>query len=138
LDSTSIEGIFVGYNLSSKSYRIYIKEGRQIEVSKNVIFDENHAYKRYKDIPFESDEEDVPLFEEEEHHYKAPTNQEEEEEGPSDPIQPIIIPETRKRPNWLKDTLEDAKEHGATKGYFRERKRPKRYSGYAPYIMKLI
>jgi len=54
------------------------------------------------------------------------TNQ--EEEGPSEPIQPVIIPKTRKRPNWLKATLEDAKGHGATKGTFRERKRSKRYS----------
>lgn len=38
-DSKSIKGIFVGYSLSSKAYRIYIKEGRQIEASKDVIFD---------------------------------------------------------------------------------------------------
>jgi len=35
------------------------------------------------------------------------------------PIQPIIILEIKKRPNWLKYTLEDVKEIGATKGYFR-------------------
>ena len=46
LDCTSIKGIFVGYSLSSKAYRIYIKEGRHIEVSKDVIFDENQAYKK--------------------------------------------------------------------------------------------
>jgi len=64
LDSTSIKGISVGYSLSSKAYRIYIKEGRQIEVSRDVIFDENHADKRSKDIPVESNEEDIQLFEE--------------------------------------------------------------------------
>ena len=63
LDSTSIKGIFVGYNYSSKAYRIYIKEGRQIEVSRDVIFDENHAYKRTKDIPIDSNDEDIPIFE---------------------------------------------------------------------------
>ena len=50
----------------------------------------------------------------------------------------MIIPDTRRRPNWLKATLEDVEGHGATKGTFRERKRPKRYSGYAAYITKLI
>ncbi len=65
LDSTSIKGIFVGYSLSSKAYRIYIKEGRHIEVSRDVIFDENQAYKRSKDIPIDSDDEDLPIFEEE-------------------------------------------------------------------------
>jgi len=78
LDSTRIKGIFVIYILSSKVYRIYIKEGRKIEVSRNVIFDENHAYKRSKDIPIESNEKGVPLFEEEENHGNAPTNQEKE------------------------------------------------------------
>lgn len=130
MDSTSIKGIFVGYSLSSKAYKIYIKEGRQIEISKDGIFDETRAYKRSKDIPIESDEEDVPLFEEEEHHDKAPTNQEEEEEGPSKPIQPIIILETKKRQNWLKATLEDVEGSGETKGSFRKSKRPQRYLGY--------
>ena len=64
LDSTRIKGTFVGYSISSKAYRIYIKEGIHIEVSRDVIFDENHAYKRSKDIPIDSDDEDIPLLEE--------------------------------------------------------------------------
>lgn len=78
LDLTSIKGIFVGYSLSSKAYRIYIKEGRQIEVSRDVIFDENQVYKKSKDIPIDSDDEEVPVFEEEEvHHENSTTNDEE-------------------------------------------------------------
>ena len=111
LDFTSIKGIFIGYRLSSKAYRFYVKEGLQIEVSRNVIFDENHAYKRSKDILVKSDNKDIPLFEEEEHHDMTTTKQEEEEEGPSEPIQLVIILETKKRPNWLKATLEDAEGH---------------------------
>jgi len=42
-----------------------------------------------KDIPIESNDEDIPLFEEEDQHDKAPTNQ--EEEGPSEPIQYTIF-----------------------------------------------
>jgi len=115
LDSTSIKGILIGYNLSSKSYRIYIKEGRKFEVSRDVIFDENHAYKIYKDIPIDYDDEDTPLFDEEENHNKSTTNQEEEEEVPTESIQPVIIPKLKKRPNWLKANLEDVEGHGATK-----------------------
>jgi len=48
LDSTSLKGIFIGYSGSSKVYRIYIKEDRRIEVSRDVIFDENFAYKKSK------------------------------------------------------------------------------------------
>eukprot|EP00253_Pinus_taeda_P022805 PITA_22805 len=61
-----------------------------------------------------------------------------EEEGPSEPVQPVVIPETRKRPNWLKSTLLDAEGHGAAQGSFRESKRPKKYSGYVAYMTKLI
>lgn len=50
----------------------------------------------------------------------------------------MIILEKWKRPNWLKATLEDVERHSAAKGNFRERKRPKIYSGYAAYLTKLI
>ena len=97
LDSTSLKGIFVAYSLSSKAYRIYIKEGHRIEVSIDVIFNENITYKKSKDIPVESNEEDISLLEEEEKHDKALRNQ--DEEVPSEPIQPTIIIELKKRPN---------------------------------------
>jgi len=138
LDSTSIKGIFVGYSLSSKAYGIYIKEGRHIEVRRDVIFDENQAYKRLKDIPIHSDEEDLPIFEEEELQPDNPSTIEEEEEGPSDLIQVVVISITRRRQNWLKTILEDVEWHGATKGTFRESKRPKRYSGYVAYMTRII
>lgn len=104
LDSTSIKCVFVGYVFSSKAYKKYIKEERWIEVSMDVIFEENHAYKRSKAIPIESDEEDAPLFEEEEQKDKSRTYQ--EEEGPSEPIQPPTITEAKKRLSWLRATLE--------------------------------
>ena len=63
LDSTSIKGIFVGYSISEKYYRIYIKEGRYIEVIRYVIFDENQSYKKSKDICIDYDDEEVLVFE---------------------------------------------------------------------------
>jgi len=61
LDPASLRGIFVGYSASSKAYKIYIKEDRWIEVSKDVIFDEIIAYKKSKDVPVESNGEEVPI-----------------------------------------------------------------------------
>lgn len=130
LDPVSKKGIFVGYSNSSKAYRIYIK-GHQIEITRDVIFDESTAFKKSKDLPSNSDEEDLPMFEEE-------VNKEEvshhEEEGPSGPISLL---ERRKRPNWLTSRLQEAKGHTA-RGRFRESKKLKRYSGYATYMSKLI
>jgi len=53
-------------------------------------------------------------------------------EGPMDPIDPPPSkPSTsRKRPLWLKDTLEDAERHIARRGTFRESKTLNRYQGY--------
>eukprot|EP00253_Pinus_taeda_P032120 PITA_32120 len=136
LDSTSINGIFIGYSLSSKAYRIYIREGRYIEISKDVIFDENQVYKKSKDIPIDSNDEEVLVFEEDEVHENSTANN--EEEGPSEPIQSVVVPTTRKRPYWLISTLEYAEGHEAAKGSYRESKKPKRYSGYAAYMTKLI
>ena len=50
----------------------------------------------------------------------------------------MVYPESIKRPNWLISTLLDVEGHGAAKGSLRERKKPKRYYGYAAYITKLI
>jgi len=63
LDPTNSNGIFIGYSSSSKSYRIYVKEDRWIEVTRYVIFDESIDYKKSKDVMVVSDEEDMPNFE---------------------------------------------------------------------------
>lgn len=53
---TGMKGMFVGYNTSSKN----LHQGRiPIEVSIDFIFDESIAYKKYKDIPIDSDKKDL-------------------------------------------------------------------------------
>ena len=54
---------FFGYNNSSKAYRICIKGGHRIEVSRDVIFDESIAFKKSKDLPMDFDDEELPIFE---------------------------------------------------------------------------
>ena len=44
LDPSGKKGIFVGYNDQSKSYRVYIPGHRQIEISRDVIFDEDATF----------------------------------------------------------------------------------------------
>lgn len=79
LDPARKKGIFVGYSNSSKAYRIYIKEGHQIEVSRDVIFDERIAFKKSKDLSSDFDEEDLPIFEEEPTNEGEVSHQEKEE-----------------------------------------------------------
>jgi len=101
-----------------------------------VIFDKSIAFKKEKDLPMDFDDEEILVFEEEITREKEESNQ--EDEGPNEPIQAMVIPETRRIPNWLKSTLLDAEGHKAAKVTFRERKKPKRYSGYEAYMKKLI
>ena len=83
----------------------------------------------------ESDDEEIIVFEEEVDREEEESHH--EDEGPSEAIQHVLISESRNKPKWLKSTLLDAKGHGAAKGSFRERKKPKRYNGYVTYMTKM-
>lgn len=105
--------ILVGYYNTSKAYRIYKKEGHEMKARRDVIFDEGIAFKKSKDLLMHSDDEELPIFAEE--CTREEENLNHEDGGPN---------ERRKRPNWLKSTLLDVEVHGATKGKFREIKKP--------------
>jgi hypothetical protein len=64
LDPLGRMGTFVGYNESSKAYQIYIPGQRQIEVRRDVSFEDEVAFKRsrgsHMDINSETQEEMVP------------------------------------------------------------------------------
>lgn len=49
-----------------------------------------------------------------------------------------IVLEIRKMSTWLRFTLQEAEGHATSHGFFRERKRPKRYSNYALLMNNLI
>ena len=44
LDPLGMKGIFVGYHVSSKAYRVYIPDYRLIEASRDVTFDEDTTF----------------------------------------------------------------------------------------------
>jgi hypothetical protein len=46
LDPSGKKGIFVGYSETSKAYRVYIPGHRQIEISRDVTFDEDATFSR--------------------------------------------------------------------------------------------
>lgn len=135
LDQSGMNGTFVGYNNSSKTYRIYLK-GHQIEVSRDVIFDVIIALKKSKDLPMDFNDDELLVFELEVTREEEESNH--EDEGPCEPIQPVTILEYIKRPHWLKSTLLDAEVRGTTQGTLRESKKPKRYSRYATHMTKII
>jgi hypothetical protein len=95
LEPSGKKGIFVGYNDSSKAYRIYIPEQHKIEVSRDVTFNENMAFKKSIEETIEEEEIEEPNDE-------STENENDEKEQPDHPMEPCenidsdIVPKTKK------------------------------------------
>ena len=50
-------GIFLGYNDTSNSYRIYFPGFKKIDINRDVTFDEDLAYFRSRRLPIQEFEE---------------------------------------------------------------------------------
>jgi hypothetical protein len=101
LDPSGRKGTFVGYSESSKAYRIYIPGQRQIEVSRDVIFEEEIAFRRSIESQMDIDSETVP----------SPPSAVQRETAivPADPVDlvaPVNVPRDivvgHKRPAWAR------------------------------------
>jgi len=140
LEPSGKKGIFVGYSESSKAYIIYILEQHKVEVSRYVTFNEKMAFKKYIEETMEEEEHEEPK----EESMCLPESQNEETKQldhlmqPCDPIEPVIIPKTRKCPSLLEFFLQEAERLKAPSGTFRESKNPKRFSNYWACMTKLI
>jgi hypothetical protein len=87
MEPSGKKGFFLGYNKNSKAYKIYVQGQRQIEVSRDVTFHEEAAFKKSRELQQESEavKPASPCFESEE----ADDQREEPHEGPSDePLEP--------------------------------------------------
>jgi hypothetical protein len=60
LETSGRKGTFVGYNESSKAYRIYIPGQRQIEVRRDVNFEEEVAFQKSREAQMEIVGERIP------------------------------------------------------------------------------
>jgi hypothetical protein len=140
LEPSGKKRIFVGYNESSKSYKIYIPEQHKIEVSRYVTFNEKMDFKKSIEESMEEEEYEEPK---EESTY-LPESQNEEPKQLDHPMQPceliesVIVPKIRKCPTWLEATLQEAERLKAPSGTLRENKNTKRFSNYATCMKNLI
>jgi hypothetical protein len=109
LDPLGRKGTFVGYNESSEAYQIYIPGQRQIEVSRDVTFEEEVAFMRSRGshMDIDSDKE-----EEMAHSPPHPPIVQRETVEPIDPIHPVPLVDVlrdivvgQKRPTWDCQTL---------------------------------
>ena len=56
--------------------------------------------------------------------------------GPSE--RPIFSPPVKRRPAWLRETLQEAEKHTAPPSTFRESRRPQKFSGYVAQMNHII
>ena len=129
LDPTGKQGIFVGYSESTKAYQIYIPEQRKMELSKDVTFEEDVAYRRSRRSDWDSDDLQEILV--------SPSTPAEREiidddiVEPTDPVDPIVIDHVprdiavmgqKRRPTWARQTLQDAEGHAAPRPFWESKR----------------
>eukprot|EP00253_Pinus_taeda_P028274 PITA_28274 len=136
LGASRKKGIFVGYSENTKGYRIYVAGQREVEISHDVTFDEDMPLIKVDNLPTlrSSQEADTRELKEKEDETMPDV------EEPLDPIDPPLSEpsSSRKRPSWLRGTLDDAKGHTAPQGTFRESKKLNRYQGYMTIMSTII
>jgi hypothetical protein len=137
LEPSRKKGIFMGYIDSFKAYRIYIPEQHNIEVSRDVTFNKNMAFKKSIEETIEEEEYEEPIEE-------STKNHNDEKEQPDHPMQPCdnidsdTLLKIKKRRTWLEATLQEAEGLKTLDGTSRQSKKPKRFLSYASYMTKLL
>jgi hypothetical protein len=84
LEPSGKKGIFVGHSESSKAYKIYISEQHKIEVSRDLNFNENMAFKKSIEETIEEEEYEESI----EESTCLLENQKDEKEQLDHPMQP--------------------------------------------------
>ncbi|GLJ14289.1 hypothetical protein SUGI_0230070 [Cryptomeria japonica] len=146
LEPSKKKGMLVGYNEFSKAFRIYIPSQRYVEVSRDVTFEEDIAFKKSKGslvIDEVDDNQDMnvdtnPKIQREP---IEPPPQEEHNDLPK-PMNPTNIPSdivvSKKRRLWVRNTIQEAERFAAPSGTFQETKRPQVFSNYIALMCNLI
>ena len=121
MEPSGKKGIFVGYSETWKAYHIYVPSQRQIEISRDVTFDEDAAFLRSREshLDVETEEHEAPHVVED----PIPDSprvdvQREEHASPDDipnsvdPVEtvgpserPVFAPPAKRRPTWLCEIL---------------------------------
>lgn len=123
--------ILVRYSKSSKAFHIYFPGQRYIEVSRDVTFEENIAFKKSKgsliDIDKEVNDMDIDTNTKIQMESIEPPEPI-EHDNPPEPLVPTDGPRdiatSKKMPLWVRSIIQDAYNFGAPSGNFRESKRP--------------
>ena len=136
LEASGKKGTFVGYNETSKAYRIYMPGQREVELSHDATFDEDDALRKISNLL-------IPMKEKEADAGNQGDSQDESLPNVEELMDPFDPPphepsSSQRKPSWLREALEDVKKHVALRGTFHESKKPNKYQGYLIAMSMII
>ena len=143
LDYSGKKGLFIVYSEQSKAYQIYIPGYCQIELSRDVTFDEDTTFRKSKIDKEDEQKHETPRVAES----PKPVRNKEEDQIPKDhdmtePQKPKEFPSEmishKRRHVWAREVIEEAKIHGVPEGTFRERKNPNPYPSYVTLMCDIF
>jgi len=143
LEPSRKKGNFIGYRKYSKAFKVYILGKLYIETYKDIVFDEDVVFWKFKGSHLDSDEEVhvAPKNVESKSKEPEPMDQDTHEESDFHEIIEFFratTHETRKRLPYLKITLKEVEGHVAAHGTFRESKKQKKYFRYTTLMCNII
>ena len=103
LDPSRRKGVFVGYNDTSKAYRIYFSGFKKIDINRDVAFDEDSTYFRSRRTPIEEDAEpkDTRAQDMENEGVIPKDHEYHDMEEPQESVETILEKDSHKRkPTW--------------------------------------
>ena len=126
----------MGYSKNTKGYRIYVAGQREVEISHDVTFDKDMALNKINNLL-------IPRKDKKADTRKQGGKEDEMMPDIDEHMDPIDPPpqepsSSKRRPSWLRETLEDAETHIAPRGTFRESKKPNKYQGYLTVMSTII
>lgn len=143
LETFGKKGTVVGYSENSKAFMVYVPSQRYIETYRDVIFDEDIDFWKSKGSHLDSNYETQVALRNVESKSKEVELMNQDPRDESDDHEFVesprpTVPETRKRPAWLERTLKEVEGHVAPRRTFKERKKLKKYFGYASMMCQII
>ena len=114
LGASGKKGIFVGYSENSKGYRIYVASQKEVEISHDVTFDEDMALRKINNLPILRKDKEADTGNQGEKEDETMPDVDESMD-PIDPL-PHEPSSSKRRPSWLRETLEYAERHIAPRG----------------------
>ena len=139
LCQVNVKNITVGYNDTSKAYRIYFPGFKNININRDVTFDEDSAYIKSRKKPTEEPEEaEAPRI----HDTIMNEETQEEDQEFEEPQRPVDPPQ-EKNPHkrklaWVREIIQGVERYGASDETHRGRKRTSSYSSYVALLCDII